>query len=970
MRMAAIYARVSSEQQREAHTIGSQTTALIEWAKTLDLEVPTAWIFEDDGYSGATLERPGLERVRDLAAEGQIQAVLVYAPDRLSRTYAYQILLIEELTRQGVETRFLNAPQSATAEDQLLVQFQGMIAEYERAQILERSRRGKRHRARAGEISVLSGAPYGYHYIRKSDEAPAAYAVSESEARVVRHVYERYTGTGLSIGAITRELNDQGVATRKPHARWERSTVWAMLRNPAYRGTACFGKTRVAPRQRVTRALRMRGGMTTRNSAHHERPREDWIEIPVPALIAEETFARAQELLDENKARAPRRTIEPSVVQGLVSCRKCGYALSRTSTRSSARSIHYYRCLGSDGWRHLGGPVCENRPVRQDLLDQIVWTEVMRLLEDPALIEQELDRRLAAARAADPAKHREQTMQRELVRVGKGIGRLLTAYQEELLSLEQLRERMPPLRQREQTLRLELHAIAEQTRDRASYLRLAETLSAFLARLRLAADTLDILERQRIVRLVVKEVLVGDDTIVIRHSIPVPSGPPGGSSPPPLGGSHDLGSDRSYLLRTGREDAPLRRASCAPLSPTHVAPTPVVPLLDGRLQPHLEKVQQVPVHHAASHTLQQFLVRDRVEILRQVSVNHVRVSVAQRVVDRSNRIRRAPLRSIAIRTVVKIRFEDWLQYQLDRGLHHSVSNRRDTERALPTARLGNQYPTHRIGLVRLLLQRLFQPGEPLFLPGRLDVLERHVIHARRPRAIGRARHAIGVVKHVVTIHFVVEQVETVGRLCLRLDVERPLKSPNAVGSLQAHANLLVLDFLRRTQKRGSFPPPALAGFSGTMSLSDTHTGCDPAGRIERRNRSSVVGFPRCPENLSHVLFPIPRWTTTSAYVGAFPVARRPSPIFGRVGVHDFTFEACSGFTRVTARAIADLPEGDPCPCRFGLRRAGSYRVEPTTTRVDLSSTGPPRPRGAPNTPGIVPPRALRGGRLGALGASP
>jgi site-specific DNA recombinase len=585
MRIAAIYARVSSEQQREAHTIASQTTALIEWAKTLGMEVPKAWIFEDDGYSGATLERPGLERVRDLAAEGQIQTVLVYSPDRLSRKYAYQILLIEELARQGVETRFLNAPQSATAEDQLLVQFQGMIAEYERAQILERSRRGKRHRARSGEISVLSGAPYGYRYIRKSDEAPASYTIIETEARVVRDVYERYTVAGASIGAITRGLNDQGVATRKPNARWERSMVWAMLRNPAYRGTACFGKTRVAPRQRVTRALRMRGGITTRNSANHERPREEWIEIPVPALIAEETFARAQELLHENRVRARRRTIEPSVVQGLVSCRKCGYALSRTSTRSSARLIHYYRCIGSDG-----GPVCENRPVRQDLLDQIVWTEVMRLLEEPALIEQELDRRLAVARAADPTKQREQTMHRELVRVGKGIERLLTAYQEELLSLEQLRERMPALRQREQTLRAELHALAEQTRDRAAYLRLAETLSAFLARLRLAADTLDILERQRIVRLVVKEVLVGDDTIVIRHSIPVPSGPPSGSSPPPSGGSVDVGADRSYLLRTGRDlaaalehlPARARRRVDAPVPPTRDPGA-----LRGRLRGHV-----------------------------------------------------------------------------------------------------------------------------------------------------------------------------------------------------------------------------------------------------------------------------------------------------------------------------------------------------------------------------------------------
>jgi DNA invertase Pin-like site-specific DNA recombinase len=152
MRIAAIYARVSSEQQREANTIASQTSSLIEFAQGHDLEVPKEWVFEDDGYSGATLERPGLERVRDLAAAGQIQVVLAYAPDRLSRKYAYQILLIEELARHGVETLFIKAPQGSSAEDQLLVQFQGMIAEYERAQILERSRRGKRHRAQSGEV--------------------------------------------------------------------------------------------------------------------------------------------------------------------------------------------------------------------------------------------------------------------------------------------------------------------------------------------------------------------------------------------------------------------------------------------------------------------------------------------------------------------------------------------------------------------------------------------------------------------------------------------------------------------------------------------------------------------------------------------------------------------------------------------------------------------------------------------------
>src|SRR5258708_7300785 len=552
MRMAAIYARGSSEQQREENTIASQTASLIEFASSHDLEVPGEWVFEDEGYSGATLERPGLERVRDLAAEGQIQVVLAYAPDRLSRKYAYQILLIEEFARHGVETLFVKSPQGDSAEDQLLVQFQGMIAEYERAQILERSRRGKRHRAHSGEISVMSGARYGYRYIRQTDEAPAAYIVDEAEAHVVRRAYEMYTVEGLSIGEITRRLNAESIPPRKS-GRWERSVVWGVLRNSAYRGVACFGKTRVSGRTRVMRPQRRRGVTTPSTTAGHERPREEWIEIPVPALITEESFARAQELLRENKVRSRRRTIAPSVVQGLVSCAKCGYAFSRTSTQTSARKIHYYKCIGSDSWRKLGGPVCDNRRfVRQELLDQIVWAEVIRLLQEPALIQQELDRRLAAARSSDPTRKHEQNLQRELIHVGKGIERLVNAYQEGLLSIEQLRGRMPALRQREQTLRAELQAIADQTNDRAAFLRLAETLTAFLARLRSAAETLSVTERQRIVRLQVKDVLVGEDTITIRHSIPIPSGPPqnGGSQP----------AGPNYLLCKGGGHSPLGSA--------------------------------------------------------------------------------------------------------------------------------------------------------------------------------------------------------------------------------------------------------------------------------------------------------------------------------------------------------------------------------------------------------------------------
>src|SRR5271157_2137891 len=330
-KMAALYARVSSDRQKEEQTISSQTAALVQYAETHGYTVPPQWQFQDEGYSGASLLRPGLEAVRDLAAAGQIAAVLVHSPDRLSRKYAYQVLLAEEFSRDGVELVFLKAPSGATPEDQLLVQFQGMIAEYERAQIAERSRRGKRHRAHQGSINVLSGAPYGYRYVKKSDTAAAYYEVVESEAAVVRQVYEVYTQQGLSINAIARMLNERQVPTRTETTRWERSTVWGLLRNPAYRGRACYGKTELRPRQRITRPLRQRNGLASRDSANHERPRQDWIEIAVPALVSEETFALAQEQLEQNKQHSPRRTIEPTLLQGMLVCQCCGYGLYRTS---------------------------------------------------------------------------------------------------------------------------------------------------------------------------------------------------------------------------------------------------------------------------------------------------------------------------------------------------------------------------------------------------------------------------------------------------------------------------------------------------------------------------------------------------------------------------------------------------------------------------------------------------------------
>lgn len=542
MRTAAIYARVSSERQKEEHTVASQLAALIEYAKDQGIMVPGEWIFQDEGYSGASLVRPGLERLRDLASEGQMEAVLIYAPDRLSRKYAYQVLLIEEFSRHGVEVEFIKSPKAETPEERLLLQFQGMIAEYERAQIAERTRRGKRHRAKEGVVNVLSGAPYGYRYVKKTDTAAAYYEVIEREAEIVQTVYRLYTHEGLSINAIVRWLNEHEVPTRKGISRWERTTVWAMLRNPAYRGMACFGKTERVPRRKVNRSLRRRGGYSPRCGAHRERPREEWLAIPVPALVSEEHFALAQEQLENNKRYAARRTIEPTLLQGLLVCHECGYAYYRTSTRTSSRKLYYYRCLGSDDYRYPNGRVCGNRPIRQDYLDEVIWEHLMGLLEEPGLIRAEIDRRLEAIQQAAPTTRRKEAMVKELSRVQSGIGKLLDAYQDSVVTLDELRQRVPSLRKREEALKAELHSLEAMTIDQQAYLQLAESVEDFLSRLRAAASILSVIERQKILRLVVKEILVDRETIKIKHSIPVTRPNP---IPAPSGG--DLTS--GYLLR-------------------------------------------------------------------------------------------------------------------------------------------------------------------------------------------------------------------------------------------------------------------------------------------------------------------------------------------------------------------------------------------------------------------------------------
>ena len=553
MTSAAIYARVSSARQKKDETIGSQTAALREHAAQARLDVPAEWVFEDEGHSGATLVRPALEALRDLVAQGCVDVVLVYSPDRLARKFAYQALLLEEFARAGVRAEFVKGPRGDSPEDQLLVQFQGMFAEYEKAQLMERYRRGKAHRARCGSVNVLGGAPFGYRYVPKTADSGASYEIVDHEAVIAAELFRRYTDDGASIADLTRWLTSENVPTRTGKARWDRSVVWGMLRNPAYAGTAVFGKTQVLQESPgLNRRARLEGRSVPRASKTVDRPREEWIEIPVPAIVTAGTFGRAAQRLADNKRYAARNTKVPSLLQGLAACSACGYGYYRTSTRTTNKKIYYYRCLGSDDYRYEGGRVCGNQPVRADYLDEVVWDHITALLADPALIRGEISKRLAAARTSDPVTSQRKRLQAALAKATASITAMIEAFSEQLVTIDELRARMPHLRARETGLRGQLDALDAQAADRDAYLKLADDLEGFLAQLRGNAAIATVEDRQRVLRLLVKDILIGPEKITIRHRIPARPGSSGArhrDPAPDTEGDHR----RDYLLRWGRD---------------------------------------------------------------------------------------------------------------------------------------------------------------------------------------------------------------------------------------------------------------------------------------------------------------------------------------------------------------------------------------------------------------------------------
>jgi site-specific DNA recombinase len=527
----AMYARVSSDQQAQTQTIASQVAALRDRITADDCVLLPECEFIDEGYSGATLVRPGLERLRDLCASGGIERLYVHSPDRLARKYAYQVLLIDEFQRMGIEVVFLNRELTQSPEDELLLQVQGMVAEYERAKILERSRRGKRHAAHVGNVTVMSGAPYGYRYVNKHQGGGnGRYDIIEEEARVVRQIFLWIGQERLSIGEVCRRLQRAEEHTRTGRTQWDRSVVWGILKNPAYKGTAAYGKTRTGPLRPRLRAQRNRPLQPRHAVSAYDVPRKDWVFIPVPALIDEALYDAVQEQLAENRRRARQSQRGARyLLQGLLVCKVCGYAyygkpLSPSTRKHRPRGYAYYRCVGTDSYRFGGHRVCANTQIRTDLVELAVWHEVCQLLQDPHRIEREYHRR-GYARPRGTKWETPESLRAQITKLQRGMARLIDGYAEGLIEKVEFEPRIKRMKQRVTVLEDQVQQLADEAIQQRELTLLIGQLEEFVTKVQRNLTTADWEMKREIIRALVRRVEIDKQEVTVVFRVgPDPSG--------------------------------------------------------------------------------------------------------------------------------------------------------------------------------------------------------------------------------------------------------------------------------------------------------------------------------------------------------------------------------------------------------------------------------------------------------------
>jgi site-specific DNA recombinase len=508
------YTRVSTEDQaKHGYSLPSQAEACRKYAEEQGWTVMAE--ISDDGISGAVLDRPGLDRIRDMSRAREIDAILVYELDRLSRKLVHQLIIEEELGKAGVSVYYVLGDYKDTDEGRLMKQIRASIAEYERAKIQERMRRGKRAKVKSGNVMTFGCDPYGYR-LSKSQDGKTGFTIVEDEAQVVKLIYEWYVRGDcaeegpMSIGTIAIRLTEMKIPTRGDrsdrvaksmgYGKWSPAVVSRILRRETYCGVWHYGKKRKV------------------NGKYVQNPRESWIAVPVPSIVDRNTWQAAQDRLRRNKALSRRNTKYEYLVGRRVTCGRCAYKMvGRSGPKRTGGAYLYYRCPGTyrSDLRHE----CDLPTFRAPQVDGAVWEWLTGFLMNSENLRQGLEARKAAMEDAHrPLRERLELLDDQFIGYRRQMERLLDLYLAGDFPKEVLAQRKAQLESIISGLEKERTSLRAQLDEAILTEEDIATIEEFAERVRAGLDNADFEAKRRVIELLdVQVVLNVEDGQKVAH---------------------------------------------------------------------------------------------------------------------------------------------------------------------------------------------------------------------------------------------------------------------------------------------------------------------------------------------------------------------------------------------------------------------------------------------------------------------
>lgn len=512
---AAIYARVSSQHQAKDQTIDQQIVRARQYVEDHQWDITEEHIYQDDGYSGANLSRPALDRLRDEVSLASIEVLVITAPDRLARKYLHQVLLLEELERHGVRVEFVERPMSDDPNDQLLLQIRGAVAEYERTLITERMRRGKLAKLRAGQLLPWTRGHYGYQVDPHCPRAPQGVRIDPYQASIVQQIINWYLAPEATLYTVSQQLEQNQIASPRGRRYWTRGSVRAVLEDRTYTGMAYANRYQMCSAKSRKSALLPIGP----GKSYVERPREEWVGIPVPAIVSEEEYMLVQAKLAHNQQFAKRNLRHEFLLRGLVSCGQCHLT---TEGRTATNGIRYYICRGRrDKLRRSEGRQCTARYVPVAQLDEIVWTDLCQVLSDPSQVAMALERIQAGVWVPEELQARLKTLEQTTASLQRQQERLLTAYMAEVIELAEFERTRREIEHKQETIQVQKRQIESIAQQRMELHQVASSIETFCEQVRTGLISATADQKRLLVELLIDHVIVNGENVEIRYVFPL-----------------------------------------------------------------------------------------------------------------------------------------------------------------------------------------------------------------------------------------------------------------------------------------------------------------------------------------------------------------------------------------------------------------------------------------------------------------